>query len=1751
MLTSGSVRVGAVLSALLVVFLSTAQPAAAAEDYVWLEAEEFESTNLTEDDYWTGSDRAHLLSGEKWLSARLKGKAAQNVPAGGYVLEYEMDVPQSGTYDAWLRIGMEWVRAPFEWRIGDGPWHEVPADEATTNVMELARYNEIAWFDGGQVRLDRGRSKLTVRYTETQPDRNDLFIALDCFAFVPSAVNWLPEGDLKPGQRYDDEIDRRARRQVYSLPEAEAAGRRSDVELTGPWQVARWDDLKMDEDPWEPETELPDLDRLHWRGIDVPESQWQVDGLNLAHRTVYRTKVDVPEGYAGRGFKLHFSGTNWLVGVFVNGELAGTHKGVWVPWDMDISGHLKAGQVNEIALAVKGPWYAMDYKNWRGGTTLTSQRNRPLGNTRGVFWVAPIYPSVKGDGDGRQYGIVNPVKLVAVGDAYTEDVFVQPRGVYGRSERLMLDLTVRNTDDTERTFTVQCEAVNDKTDQVERELDPFKVTVHPHRTVTKKIEHRGWRDAKLWWPEPDADLYRLRTTISEDGKPLDVHEQLFGYRWITIEGRGMHLNGKRFNTWNWVGVGGRPQTPEEWVKRWREQKNRFIRFSGGLNGIWGNREKYLEYFDRQGVPGRLCSMIDGMFISYDLGDKVTNRTTGERFIEPNRPVWESWKRHLRQLAKAYRNHPSVLVYQVENELVYINGMNKGYPLDSMEELMGEVVQAGRNNDPTRPYTVGGAGDLDCHCEINAPHYPRGKMDWYPENAYTLEKIKDKLEMYPPFYHNKPWTVGESMFANHLSFATVAVGDEAFRSATNAARGKARLLRDMYEGYRYGGAAGFYPWDNLSRFEDGVKMFSALAAIPRKRTYRLYGGRENRLLFKVMNDTLKDEPVLFRWSYEAGGEIVAEGRDQTRIDCGHGKEYYLTINAPATEERLEGTLTLTVSQPGVDSTEDYVDKRSIPVLPSVESLDVEQPVYALDPSGAVADFLKAAGQEYETIEAISEIDGKMGLLIAGPNALTADQAYGSDILKFAAQGGRAVVLEQEHPVAGANLPAPLKTTTHYGGYSHPQALGTPVFKDLGEDDLIDWSGDHPTYVNPYQKPTQGGRSLVECGEWLERTPMVEMPAGDGVIVLCQMRVGAKLGTDPAADVLLRNMAEHYGDYRPSTGVVAIHAPEDELLLESIKETGVRTTTVDSPLAGLDPAQFQVAIVHATEDNLKALTRARDRVRTFQERGGWLMLCGLGREGIQEYNDLLGTQHQIRPFRMERITLEAPTHPLIATLGNRDLAMYSPKHLQHSLDWISWNVYNAVVDAHENVAPFTIPPGASEDNWWNYEQRWNDKDPFNYVNNLNDHWRYIRQIWVDDEQDTWPFTFEFRRPETIREIRIWNNTNYGSIKDVSILFDGDEASAVKIVLPDSEDRNDIVLETPRRVEKTITLRVESYRESPRRDFEGGYLVGIDNVQFLRTEESIPDEPICVDSIGGLVIYERGRGGFVLNQIKFMEDEPRPVNADKKLNIMGTMLRNMGAGSGAGVVPVAGLNVRYETVSLLDHCNQYLSNRQEGPGWFGKGEHDMSLLPTGERRLQDNVLYHITDYDTAPVPNCIVLGTREGPKGLSLKVEGIDVGKKADLLFFLHTAHVWKPVTPEQRASMKDKKRPFELPEVMRYVVHYADGEKVDIPVILEKHINHWLRADPKAQPGAQVAATVRVPGLEGMDRGPLESLLYGRNARRMEHPGLKPEDVRGVLYGMQVTNPRPDVEIESIDVVAPSRKGRAVPAVLAITLGNIAE
>ncbi len=1510
----------------------------------------------------------------------------------------------------------------------------------------------------------------------------------------------------------------------FELPAPPRPGARSTVELSGTWEIARYDDPDPDTNRFDAVSELPPAEDLEWMEAPVPASVRNMEGMEGCHRFIYRTHVRVPDYGEDRGHYLHFAGTNWIVGVFVNGEFVGDHTSVWIPWYMDISDHVRPGEINELTLAIKSPWYGFE-------TEVTNPLGEPGPGTLREFWdreslgrPSTVPYGAKGDGNGNDYGIVNPVYLHCVGAAYTEDVFVKPSVQH---ERLETDVTVRNTTGRERTFQVRSEAVNDATDEVERTFDAVAVTVPAHSTVTTTVDG-SWEDPKLWWPEPNPNLYRLRTTLTEAGEPVDVHEQLFGFREVTIEGPAFKLNGVRYNLWGWWGLSERIETAEQYAEQLRREGTRFNRFFShiALRNFLPAQEDRLEYYDRHGISGAQASMIEGMGVHYVLSYLVDDPETGGQKLVLNEPVWRNFERHMAQIAKAYRNHPSVLMYSLENEVVYINAMNfhgwvahTGISFDEYmtmhEEAMAEVARAAQQYDDTKPYVVSGAGDLSGRLPIICWHYPRGSVDWYPENAYTLERVAQKVSRWP-WEREKPVWIGESTFGDTLNLGTYAVGDRAFASHRESQRGKAVFQRMLFGGYRWAGV-GWSCCGNYAEFDEVRDMLSPLTVVPRKQTHRLYPGRENELLFKVLNDTFSDEPVTFEWSYEVDGQRIAGERVELDITPGYGVQQTLVIPAPRAEQRLDGALRLRVSQPGAET---YEEERSVPVMPDVRGLAVDVPVTVLDRSGELAGYLDNIGVDFRRIESLRELQGADGLLLVGPDSLTAAEAYGPALKTAAGRGLRVIVLEQENPVAGEGLPVSISTTEHYGGYVHPQGMATPIFRDLGETDLIDWAGDFPTYTKAYRKPVSGARSLAHCGPQLPYSVLLEVPCGRGYLVLSQLRIGRKLGVDPAAEILLRNLVEHYGTARPSTDAAAVFAPGDPLLRENLDATGLLLEETDSLREALDPARFRVAVVHATAENLRRLNAMPQEVSAFQDAGGWIMLSGLEPDGLEEFNSLAGQDRMIRPFRLERVRFEEREHSLGITLTNADVNLISNEHIIHGRMWPSKHTFSYVIDGPD-FAPFSRPPGAPEDHF-EYEPTRNDHDPFNYVNNLFNRlsWRCIRQIWWEGP-DPMDLTFELRRPDTVAAVRLWNNDNYSTIRDMDILFDGDEATAVSIVLPDGDAMTEVKLPEPRQVESTITLRLRT-----RREWRQPNLVGIENVQFLRPQS--PEGAVYLDSVGGLVAFPRGEGGVFLNQVKFMEEEPNAENADKKRRLVGTLLQNMGVGV-ASQVAVPGVNVRYEPVDIMGHANQYRDTSWVGENiWFGQADRHLGALESREGTVElADVAYQLVHFRTAPSHDCIMLAGSGAPGRFPQEVRDIPVDRECDLLFFLHTANVTEPVTAAERDRMTARRERdrFQRPKVMEYVLNYTDGRSESVPVVLEQHINHWLQEEPQDLQGARLAWTHR-----------FEDGTYG------------------ALYSMQVPNPRPDVAIESIDVVvATDGQGnpvdRATPAVLAITTGRV--
>ena len=220
-----------------------------------------------------------------------------------------------------------------------------------------------------------------------------------------------------------------------------------------------------------------------------------------------------------------------------------------------------------------------------------------------------------------------------------------------------------------------------------------------------------------------------------------------------------------------------------------------------------------------------------------------------------------------------------------------------------------------------------------------------------------------------------------------------------------------------------------------------------------------------------------------------------------------------------------------------------------------------------------------------------------------------------------------------------------------------------------------------------------------------------------------------------------------------------------------------------------------------------------------------------------------------------------------------------------------------------------------------------------------------------------------------------------------------------------------------------------------------------------------------------YNRGQGGIVLNQLNILDREKLPLNKSKKANITKVLLANMGAVFAGTKTIVAGAGLQYEPVRIPDARFNAFVNRTGRPRWF-PGPGDVSKMPVGDQTFA-NVDYHLSDFSTSPVPTVFML-KGSGSEVQETEVEGIEVGRAADALFFLHTFNPSGSIGGWQRQYDEAIRRGRELPEppvVFQYVVHYADGEQAIVPVVWQAGVGSWVSDAPAALPAAAVAWTGR--------------------------------------------------------------------------------
>ena len=271
-------------------------------------------------------------------------------------------------------------------------------------------------------------------------------------------ASFSPNGKYKPGESWQDEKDLAAAKNVFKLPDA-PAGQRSSVSLKGAWEIAR-DDEQMPGEVAEPIKELPQV--TFFKAIEVPSDKNTArPDLVFAHRLWYRTRVDVPASMAGRSFYLDFPYNNLNTTVYVNGVLCGFEKNPFCHFQIDVTKGIKPGQTNEVWVGIRDAWYGR-----------TADPDRPMKLRRTFNMPLKFF----GDGfqdldypiwNSPQSGILCTPSFVAAGGVYASDVFVKP---LVDKKQLEAEVTLANTGKQDASGEIRWEAVNDKTNQVEKTL---------------------------------------------------------------------------------------------------------------------------------------------------------------------------------------------------------------------------------------------------------------------------------------------------------------------------------------------------------------------------------------------------------------------------------------------------------------------------------------------------------------------------------------------------------------------------------------------------------------------------------------------------------------------------------------------------------------------------------------------------------------------------------------------------------------------------------------------------------------------------------------------------------------------------------------------------------------------------------------------------------------------------------------------------------------------------------------------------------------------------------------------------------------------------------------------------------------------------------------------------------------------------------------------------------------------------------
>ena len=289
----------------------------------------------------------------------------------------------------------------------------------------------------------------------------------------------------------------------------------------------------------------------------------------------------------------------------------------------------------------------------------------------------------------------------------------------------------------------------------------------------------------LWSPDRPA-LYHLVSTVMVGGKDVDQTQTTFGLRSISFDAvHGMLLNGRPLKLRGGCVHHDNGPLGARAYDRAEERRVALLK-AAGFNAIRTSHNPpspaFLDACDRLGVL-----VMDEAFDCWKYGK---NPQDYGRFFDA------SWKNDIDSMVRRDRNHPSVALWSIGNEIPEQNGPEGG-PRAAM--LAGEV----RAQDPTRPVSQATNPDADKleplleHLDVAGYNYQAGRFA--ADHAKHPDRVFAQTESFPNDCFNSWMQVVDHPYV---------VGDFVWTALDYL--GEAGIGRDIYPG-EGGGFVGDYPY----------------------------------------------------------------------------------------------------------------------------------------------------------------------------------------------------------------------------------------------------------------------------------------------------------------------------------------------------------------------------------------------------------------------------------------------------------------------------------------------------------------------------------------------------------------------------------------------------------------------------------------------------------------------------------------------------------------------------------------------------------------------------------------------------------------------------------------------------------------------------------------------------------------------------------------------------------------------------